>query len=161
MVQIATKTGQQNVAMLGVGACRPTRVITNDELCQTLDSSDEWIFERSGIRSRRWISGDESNRSMSVTAGERAILNSGIDRSKIDCVILSTSTWPTITPHGAPSVAYDLGINGVPAFDLVSGCGGFCYGVSVASALINAGSATNVLLIGSETMSLVIGIDRP
>ncbi|HMS77519.1 beta-ketoacyl-ACP synthase III [Gordonia sp. (in: high G+C Gram-positive bacteria)] len=158
MAQIATKTGQQNVAMLGVGACRPQRVITNDELCKTLDSTDEWIFERSGIRSRRWISGDESNRSMSVTAAERAIVNSGIDRSTIDCVILATSTWPTITPHGAPSVASDLGINGVPAFDLVSGCGGFCYGVSVASALISAGSATNVLLIGSETMSLSLDV---
>ena len=155
MAQIATTIGQQNVAMLGVGAYRPRRLITNDELCQT---TDEWIYERSGIRARRWISGDETNRTMSVSAGERAIVNSGIDRSKIDCVILATSTWPTITPHGAPSVAYDLGINGVPAFDLVSGCGGFCYGVSVASALINAGSATNVLLIGAETMSLSLDV---
>jgi beta-ketoacyl ACP synthase len=158
VAQIVTTIGQQNVAMLGVGAYRPRRLITNDELCQTLDSTDEWIYERSGIRARRWISGDETNRTMSVSAGERAIVNSGIDRSKIDCVILATSTWPTITPHGAPSVAYDLGINGVPAFDLVSGCGGFCYGVSVASALINAGSATNVLLIGAETMSLSLDV---
>ncbi|MFM9379160.1 beta-ketoacyl-ACP synthase 3 [Gordonia sp. VNK21] len=146
--------GQKNIAMLGVGACRPQRLITNDELCQTLDSTDEWIVERSGIRARRWISGDESAQSLAVTAGERAIVNSGIDRSEIDTVIMATSTWPVYVPHGAPTIAYELGINGVPAFDLVAGCGGFGYGVGVASSLIRSGAATNVLLLGVETMSL-------
>ncbi|MFT4126641.1 MAG: beta-ketoacyl-ACP synthase III [Gordonia sp. (in: high G+C Gram-positive bacteria)] len=149
------QAGPDNVAMLGIGAYRPKRLISNDELCSTtLDSSDAWIYERSGIRNRRWISGDETNRLMSATAGERAIRNSGIDRAEIDAVILATNTWPTLTPHGAPTIATDLGINGVTAFDLVSGCGGFCYGVGLASAMIRSGSARTVLLIGSETMSL-------
>ncbi|MGV9414242.1 beta-ketoacyl-ACP synthase 3 [Nocardia sp. NPDC003693] len=153
MVSIAINKGNQNVAMLGIGAYRPTRIVSNDEVCEKLDSTDEWIFERSGIRNRRWVSGDESLRSMAVAAGERAIKNSGIDRSKIGALILATSTWPEITPHGGPTVASDLGINGIPAFDLVSGCGGFGYGLGVASDLVRAGSAEYVLLIGAETMS--------
>ncbi|ONM49489.1 beta-ketoacyl-ACP synthase 3 [Nocardia donostiensis] len=157
MVSIAGKKGRDNVAMLGIGAYRPKRVVSNDEVCEVLDSSDEWIYERSGIRNRRWISGDETLRSIAAAAGERALNNSGIDRSKIGALILATSSWPMLTPHGAPIIASDLGINGIPAFDLVSGCGGFGYGLGVATDLIRSGSAEYVLLIGAETMT--IGID--
>ncbi|GAB2668924.1 ketoacyl-ACP synthase III [Gordonia jinhuaensis] len=153
MVSIATNTPRANVGILGIGAYRPERLITNDELCQTLDSTDEWIYDRSGIRARRWISGEETNESIAVAAGERAIINSGIDREKIGAVVMTTSTWPHIVPHGAPTIAYDLGINGVPAFDLVAGCGGFCYGLGVVADMIRAGTAEYVLLIGVETMS--------
>ncbi|GGC54728.1 ketoacyl-ACP synthase III [Hoyosella rhizosphaerae] len=156
MVTIASKTGTPNVSMLGIGAYRPQRLVSNDEVCEVLDSSDEWIFERSGIRNRRWISGDESARSMAVAAADRAIRNSGIDKSKIGLILLATSSWRTVIPHGAPAVAYDLGINGIPAFDLHSGCGGFGYGLAVASDLIRAGAAEYVLLIGVETMSVVL-----
>lgn len=157
VVSIAGKKGHDNVAMLGIGAYRPQRVVSNDEVCQVLDSSDEWIFERSGIRNRRWISGDESLRSISVAAGGRALRNSGVDPSRIGALILATSSWPMLTPHGAPIVASDLGMNGIPAFDLTSGCGGFGYGLGVAADMIRAGSAEYVLLIGAETMT--IGID--
>ena len=68
MAKLVTPTGHQNVAMLGIGACRPQRLVSNDEVCQTLDSTDEWIYERSGIRNRRWISGDESARSLAATS---------------------------------------------------------------------------------------------
>ena len=157
VVSIAGKKGHDNVAMLGIGAYRPQRVVSNDEVCQVLDSSDEWIFERSGIRNRRWISGDESLRSISVAAGGRALRNSGVDPSRIGALILATSSWPMLTPHGAPIVASDLGMNGIPAFDLTSGCGGFGYGLGVAADMIRAGSAEYILLIGAETMT--IGID--
>lgn len=156
-MSIAGKKGHDNVAMLGIGAYRPTRVVSNDEVCEVLDSSDEWIFERSGIRNRRWVSGDESLRSISVAAGRRALRNSGVDPSQIGALILATSSWPMLTPHGAPIVASDLGMNGIAAFDLTSGCGGFGYGLGVASDMIRAGSAEYVLLIGAETMT--IGID--
>ncbi|WP_328398583.1 beta-ketoacyl-ACP synthase 3 [Nocardia sp. NBC_00416] len=157
MVSIAGKKGHDNVAMLGIGAYRPRRVVSNDEVCQVLDSSDEWIFERSGIRNRRWISGDETLRSISVAAARRALRNSGVDPARIGALILATSSWPMLTPHGAPIVASDLGMNGIPAFDLTSGCGGFGYGLGVATDMIRAGSADYVLLIGAETMT--IGID--
>lgn len=157
MVSIAGRKGHENVAMLGIGAYRPRRVVSNDEVCQVLDSTDEWIYERSGIRNRRWISGDESLRSISVAAGRRALHNSGVDPARIGALILATSSWPMLTPHGAPIVASDLGMNGIPAFDLTSGCGGFGYGLGVGADMIRAGSAEYVLLIGAETMT--IGID--
>lgn len=143
--------------MLGIGAYRPKRLVSNAEVCEVLDSTDEWIYERTGVRNRRWISGEETLRSIAAAAGERAIVNSGIDRSKIGALILATSSWLTLTPHGAPQVAYDIGMNGVPAFDLTSGCGGFGYGLGVAADMIRSGSVEYVLLIGAETMT--VGLD--
>ncbi|MEU2172718.1 MULTISPECIES: beta-ketoacyl-ACP synthase 3 [Nocardia] len=157
MVSIAVNRSRENVAMLGIGAYRPKRLVSNAEVCEVLDSTDEWIYERTGVRNRRWISGDETLRSIAAAAGERAIVNSGVDRSKIGAVILATSSWLTLTPHGAPQVAYDIGMNGVPAFDLTSGCGGFGYGLGVAADMIRSGSAEYVLLIGAETMT--VGLD--
>ncbi|WP_330184411.1 ketoacyl-ACP synthase III [Nocardia sp. NBC_01503] len=157
MVSIAINKGPQNVAMLGIGAYRPERIVSNAEVCEVLDSTPEWIFDRTGINNRRWISGDETIRSMSVAAGERALKNTGIDRSKIGALVLCTSSWLKLTPHGAPSIASDLGMNGIPAFDLVSGCGGFCYGLGVATDMIRAGSAEYILVIGAETMT--VGLD--
>lgn len=156
MATITANTGRQNVAMLGIGAYRPSRVVTNDEICQTLDSTDEWIYERTGIRSRRWISGDESARSMAVAAAERAISNSGVPREKIGAVLLSTLSWKTKIPHGAPQIAYDLGINGVAAVDLASGCSGFGYGLGLAADMVRSGSTEYVLLICVETLSIVL-----
>ena len=157
MVSIAVNEGRKNVALLGIGAYRPKRVVSNAEVCETLDSTPEWIFERTGIRNRRWISEDETLRTMSAAAAERAIVNSGVDRSKINTLILATSSWLKLTPHGAPSIAFDLGMNGIPAFDLTSGCGGFGYALGVAADLIRAGSAEYVLVIGAETMT--VGLD--
>ncbi|MEU2040238.1 beta-ketoacyl-ACP synthase 3 [Nocardia niwae] len=157
MVSIAVNRSRENVAMLGIGAYRPKRLVSNAEVCEVLDSTDEWIYERTGVRNRRWISGDETLRSIAAAAGERAIVNSGVDRSKIGAVILATSSWLTLTPHGAPQVAYDIGMNGVAAFDLTSGCGGFGYGLGVAADMIRSGSAEYVLLIGAETMT--VGLD--
>ncbi|WP_353108235.1 beta-ketoacyl-ACP synthase 3 [Gordonia sp. (in: high G+C Gram-positive bacteria)] len=154
---LVTPSGHPNVAMLGIGAYRPKRLVTNDELCTVLDSSDQWIFERSGIHNRRWISGDETMRSMSAAAAERAITNSGVDREKIDMLILAASSWPYNVPHGAPIIASDIGINGISAFDVSAGCGGFGYALGVAADAIRAGSANYVVVIGAETMS--VGLD--
>ena len=156
MVNLSVKTGHQNVSMLGIGAYRPRRLVSNDEVCQVLDSSDEWIFERSGIRNRRWISGDESARSMAAAAAERAIANSGVAKEKIGALILATNSWKTKIPHGGPSVASDIGLNGIPAYDVAAGCGGFGYGLGVAADTVRAGSAEYVLLVGVETMSVVM-----
>ena len=156
MVDIVAKSGHQNVAMLGIGAYRPKRIVSNDEVCQVLDSTDEWIYDRTGIRNRRWISGDETAKSMAVAAAERALRSSGVDKSKIGAVILATGSWKTKIPHGAPQVAYELGINGLPAFDVESGCGGFGYGLGLGTDMIRAGSAEYVLVIGTETMSVVM-----
>ncbi|MDL9938201.1 beta-ketoacyl-ACP synthase 3 [Gordonia sp. ABSL1-1] len=156
MVQIAVNTGRQNVSMLGIGACRPQRLVSNDEVCQTLDSTDEWIFERSGIRNRRWISGDETARSLAATAAERAIANSGVDKERIGALVLATNSWKTKIPHGGPIIASDIGLNGIPAYDVAAGCGGFGYALGIAADTIRAGSADYVLVVGVETMSVVM-----
>ncbi|MFF3574156.1 beta-ketoacyl-ACP synthase 3 [Nocardia jiangxiensis] len=157
MVSIAVNKGRENVAMLGIGAYRPTRIVSNAEVCEVLDSTPEWIYERTGIHNRRWISGDETLRTMAAAAGERAIANSGIDRSLIGALVLASSSWLKLTPHGAPTIAHDMGMNGIPAFDLTSGCGGFGYGLGVAADMIRAGSADYILVIGAETMT--VGLD--
>ncbi|MFT4201285.1 beta-ketoacyl-ACP synthase 3 [Gordonia sp. (in: high G+C Gram-positive bacteria)] len=142
--------------MLGIGACRPKRLVSNDEVCEVLDSSDEWIYERSGVRNRRWISGDESARSLAATAAERAIANSGVEKEKIGALILATGSWKTKIPHGGPIVAYDIGLNGIPAFDIAAGCGGFGYALGNAADMVRAGTAEYVLVVGVETMSVVM-----
>ena len=156
MAILAANPARTNVAMLGIGACRPKRLVSNDEVCETLDSSDEWIFERSGIRNRRWISGDETARSLAATAAERAIANSGIDKEKIGALVLATGSWKSKIPHGGPIIAYDIGLNGIPAYDVAAGCGGFGYGLGIAADTVRAGTADYVLVIGVETMSVVM-----
>ena len=156
MSGIATTTGRQNVAILGIGAARPKRLVSNDEVCEVLDSSDEWIFERSGIRNRRWISGDESARSLAAASAERAIRNSGVPREKIGVLILATNSWKTKIPQGGPTIAYDIGLNGIPAYDIAAGCGGFGYALGVAADTVRAGSAEYVLVVGVETLSVVL-----
>ncbi|MBJ7291902.1 MAG: 3-oxoacyl-ACP synthase, partial [Williamsia sp.] len=156
MVAIKINEGNPNVAMLGIGAYRPTRIVSNDEVCETLDSSDEWIYERSGIRNRRYISGDETAKSMAIAAAERAIENSGVPKEKIGAILLATLSWKTKIPHGAPQIAFELGINGIPAFDIASGCGGFGYGLGIATDMVRAGSAEYVVVIGVETLSVVL-----
>ena len=157
MAKLVTPKGHDNVSMLGIGAYRPARLVTNDELCTVMDSSDQWIFERSGIRARRWITGDEDMRYIAVKAAERAIVNSGVEREKVDLCIFATSSWPSNVPHGAPIIASDVGLNGIPACDVAAGCGGFGYALGVAADAIRAGSATYALVIGAETMS--VGLD--
>lgn len=156
MAKLVIPQGHPSVSMLGIGACRPKRLVSNDEVCKVLDSTDEWIYDRSGIRNRRWISGDESARSLAVTAAERAIANSGIDRSKIGALILATGSWRSKIPHGGPVIATDIGLNGIPAYDVAAGCGGFGYGLGIAADTVRAGSAEYVLVVGVETMSVVM-----
>ncbi|MGX7697000.1 beta-ketoacyl-ACP synthase 3 [Gordonia polyisoprenivorans] len=156
MAKLAANTGHRNVAMLGIGAYRPRRLVSNDEVCEVLDSTDEWIYERSGVRNRRWISGDESARSMAAAAAERAISNSGVAKEEIGALILATNSWKTKIPHGGPIVAFDIGLNGIPAYDIAAGCGGFGYALGVAADTVRAGSARYVLVVGVETMSVVM-----
>ncbi|MGV9824232.1 beta-ketoacyl-ACP synthase 3 [Gordonia sp. NPDC003429] len=156
MTHLAVNAGHPNVAMLGIGACRPKRLVSNDEVCEVLDSSDQWIYDRSGVRNRRWISGEETARSLAAVAAERAIANSGIPKEKIGALVLATNSWKTKIPHGGPIVAYDIGLNGIPAYDIAAGCGGFGYALGVAADTVRAGSAEYVLVVGVETLSVVL-----
>jgi 3-oxoacyl-[acyl-carrier-protein] synthase-3 len=127
-------------------------VVTNAEICERIDSTDEWIRERSGIFSRRFAAEDESVVDMAVAAAGKAIANAGITADQIGCVILSTVTHPLQTPTGAADVAHRLGTTAA-AMDISAACAGFCYGVSMANDMVRGGSASHVVVIGCEKLS--------
>jgi beta-ketoacyl ACP synthase len=153
MNKIAATSGPTNIGLLSVGSYRPERVVTNDELCENIDSSDEWIFTRTGIKTRRFARRDESVTSMATAAGLEAIAKASLEPADIDCVIVATSTHFTQTPPCAPAVATALGAGGVPAFDVSAGCAGFGYALGVAADMVRGGTAAKVLVLGSEKLS--------
>lgn len=153
MRQIHTRSGAQNVGLLSVAAYRPGRVVTNDEICQTIDSSDEWIYSRTGIKNRRFAGPDESAVTMACEAGRRACAAAELSGTDIDAVIVATSTNFRNTPPCGPQVATAIGAQGIPAFDIAAGCAGFGYSLGVAADMIRAGSAGRILVVGSEKLS--------
>jgi mycobacterial beta-ketoacyl-[acyl-carrier protein] synthase III len=153
MKQIAATSGPKSIGLLSVGAYRPERVVTNDELCQNIDSSDEWIYSRTGIKTRRFAAREESAASMAIEAGLQAISNASLTATDIDGVIVATSTHFLQTPPCAPSVAAGLGATRMPAFDIGAGCAGFGYALGVAADMVRGGSAAKMLVIGSEKLS--------
>ena len=152
-VTIATGEGAPGSTLLGIGAYRPDRVVSNEEICETIESTSEWIYERSGILNRRFASADESIVMMSTEAATKAVASAGIDPELVDAVILCTSTNWTQVPHAAPQVATNLGRNGIAAFDLTAGCAGFGYGLAVATNMIRGGASRYVVVIGVEKMT--------
>lgn len=156
MTEIATINGPKKVGLLSVGAYRPERVVTNEEICQNIDSSDEWIFSRTGIKSRRFAADDESAASMATEACRRALKNASLTPADIDGVIVTTNTHFLQTPPAAPMVAAALGANDVLGFDLSAGCAGFGYALSTAADMIRAGGAGKMLVVGTEKLSPTI-----
>jgi 3-oxoacyl-(acyl-carrier-protein) synthase III len=138
---------------MSVGVYRPRRSVLNSEIIEAIDSSDEWIKERSGIHSRRIAGEDESVVSMSVAAAKSALDRAGISAEQLGAVICATVTYPFQTPSAATDIALQLGAPKVPAFDISAACAGFCYGVGIASDLVRAGTAEYVLLVGVEKLS--------
>lgn len=161
MSEIASVNGPKKIGLLSVGAYRPERVVTNDEICQNIDSSDEWIFARTGIKTRRFAADDESATSMAVEASREALTRAAVDGSDIDGVIVATNTHFLQTPAAAPAVATALGAQGVPGFDLAIGCAGFGYALGVAADMIRGGSARKMLVVGTEKLSPTVDmLDR-
>ncbi len=155
MTSIQQRSHIPGSRILGLGTYRPERVVTNDELCEVLDSSDEWIQSRSGIRSRRYARADETLMDMATAAAREALLAAGVDAADIGLVIVATSTHAQHTPAAAPLVADRLGSKAA-AFDLGAGCAGFCHALTVASELVRGGSQRYVLVIGAEKASMFL-----
>ncbi|MDH6547357.1 beta-ketoacyl-ACP synthase III [Streptomyces sp. SAI-041] len=139
--------------LLGLGTYLPSRKITNEEIAERIDSSDEWIRSRSGIRVRYWAEPSETVEYMAATAAERALEHAGIDAREVGCVIVSTVSHLHQFPSLAAGVAHRIGAGAPGAFDISAGCAGFCYGLSLASDMITAGSARHVLVIAVERLS--------
>ncbi|MEV4314332.1 beta-ketoacyl-ACP synthase III [Actinocrispum sp. NPDC049592] len=146
-------TGPAGSRILGVGSFRPDTVVTNDDLSQRMDTSDEWIRTRVGIVERRFAGPDLSLVDMAVAAGGRAIEDAGLQPSDLDTVIVANCTMPSPIPNAAAQVADRIGVKAAGAFDLNAACAGFCYALATASDLIRSGSAGRVLVIGAEKLT--------
>jgi 3-oxoacyl-[acyl-carrier-protein] synthase III len=153
MSPFETSVGAQHAAILGIGGYRPSRVIPNSEVIAAIDSSDEWIQQRSGIRQRRWATPEETVQMMSVASARKAIDQAGISAEQIDCVIVATVSHMLQTPAIATRIAHELGTNKASAFDISAACAGFCYGVAMASDMVRGGSVGHALVIGVERLS--------
>lgn len=151
--RITPSTGATNASVLGIGAYRPRRVVTNAEILEHIDSSDEWIQTRSGIKERRWADPDETVLMMSTNAAKEALDRSGVDPAQIGCVIVATVTHLYQTPAIATRIAVEVGAATAAAFDISAACAGFCYGIAMANDLVRGGSASYVLVIGVERLS--------
>lgn len=150
-----TEPVEDRVAVLaGVGGWVPPHVVTNDDLSAHLDTSDEWIRTRTGIRTRHRVSPGMATSDLAVEAGRRALDSSGDDRA--GAVVLATTTPDRICPATAPDVAARLGLAGVPAFDVSAVCTGFLYGLATAAGLIATGVAERVLLIGADAFTTIV-----
>jgi 3-oxoacyl-[acyl-carrier-protein] synthase-3 len=159
MATIQQAEGAQHAAILGIGAYRPSRIIPNAEVIDAIDSSDEWIQQRSGIKQRRWATPEETVQVMSVAAARTALDRAGVDAHQIDCVIVATVTHMFQTPAIATAIAHELGTDQAAAFDISAACAGFCHGVALAADLVRAGSAGHVLVIGVERLSDITDLD--
>jgi 3-oxoacyl-[acyl-carrier-protein] synthase-3 len=149
---ITPSQGSAHSRILGVGGYRPERVVMNSEIVDQIDSSDQWIRERSGIVSRRFAAKDESVVDMAEAATRDALASAGLEAAQVDAVIVATVTHPYQTPAAAPILADRLGIRGA-AFDIGAACAGYCHGVSLANDMVRGGSAQHVLVVGVEKLS--------
>lgn len=136
-----------------LGAARGEVSVTNDDVAGPIDSSDEWIRQRTGIVTRKRAGAERSLMDMSKEAALEAISKSGIDPAEIGAVILATITFPYQTPSAATLLAEEVGAHGAAAYDISAACAGYCYGIAQADALVRAGTAKYVLVVGAEKLS--------
>ncbi len=151
--RISSNGSLRQARVLGLGGYRPERLVPNSEIVDLIDSSDEWIRERSGIVTRRWAGAAETVEMMARAAGAQALANSGIDIGRIDTVIVATVSHPYQTPAVAPLVAHQLGADRAAAFDISAACAGYCHGISLAHDMVRGGTSEFVLVIGVEKLT--------
>jgi 3-oxoacyl-[acyl-carrier-protein] synthase-3 len=137
----------------GVGAYVPEGVISNDDLARMVDTNDEWITQRTGIKQRHQVSPEESTSTLAAEAGRRACHEAGLEPAELDLIILGTISPETICPSTACYVQRDLGATKAAAFDLSAACSGFVYGLTCARGMIENGQCRNVLVIGAEALT--------
>jgi len=149
---INAKVGS-NASIISLGVYRATNLIPNSEIVDRIDSSDEWIQQRTGIASRRFADKEVSVLDMATAAAKSALARAGITAEQVDVIIMATISYPHNTPSAASGVAANIGANKAAAFDLSAACAGFAYGVGIANDLIKGGTAKYVLVIGAEKLS--------
>jgi 3-oxoacyl-[acyl-carrier-protein] synthase-3 len=142
--------------IVGVGRALGGRTVTNSDLEGVLDTTDEWISGRTGIRARHFVAEGENAATLAVEASKKALEHAGVDGGSVDLIICGTSTAPESMPSVACLVGEEIGAPGVGAMDLAAACAGFSYAASVASSMLRSGAAGRILLVGSDAMSTIV-----
>lgn len=140
----------------GCGSYLPQRVVTNEDLAKKVDTTDEWIVERTGIRSRHIAADGETTADLATNAAKAALAHAGIDAKEVDLIVLATATPDQTFPATAAKVQARLGCLGGPAFDVQAVCSGFVYALTVADNFVKAGQVKTALVIGAETFSRIL-----
>lgn len=139
--------------IIGTGSYFPSQVRTNADLETMVETTDEWIIERTGIKERRIIGDNETVATMGAQAALKAIEAAGIDKNSIDMIVMATTSASRALPSAACEVQRELDIPGIPAFDVAAACAGFCYALSIADQYVKSGMAKRVLVIGADCLS--------
>ncbi|WP_397472801.1 beta-ketoacyl-ACP synthase 3, partial [Rheinheimera sp.] len=142
--------------IIGTGSYFPSQVRSNADLESMVETTDEWIIERTGIRERRIIGDDETVATMGAQAALKAFEAADIDKNSIDMIICATTSASRALPSAACEIQRELQMHAVPAFDIAAACAGFCYALSVADQYIKSGIAKRVLVIGSDCLSRLV-----
>ena len=158
MTSLTASTGAPFARVLSIASAVPSRVVDNAEMCTYIDSSDEWIQQRTGIAERRWVGEGETVETMALDAARTALERAGIEASELGAVIISTVTYFHQTPSLAAKVAFRLGSTAA-AFDISAACAGFCHGIALARDAIKGGTSTYALVIGVERLSDITDTD--
>ena len=149
------KEKRRRIKIIGTGFYVPDRILTNQDLEKMVDTSDEWITTRTGIKERRVVSEDQATSDLSIEAARIALENAGLKVKDIDLIIVATSTPDTLFPSTGCWVQKGLGAGTIPAFDISAACTGWLYGMIVAEALILNGAHKRILLLGSEVLTKI------
>ncbi len=142
--------------IVGVGRALGSRIVTNHDLAELLDTDDAWVVERTGIKERRFATDGEDCATLAIDASKAALAHAGLEGDAIDLVVCATSTAPESMPSAACLVGEAVGAAGVGAFDVAAACTGYSYAASVADSMLRSGSARRVLLIGADAMTKIV-----
>jgi 3-oxoacyl-[acyl-carrier-protein] synthase-3 len=142
--------------IVGVGRALGSRVVTNLDLERTLDTTDEWIATRTGIRERRFVGDGEDCATLAIEASKKALEHAGAQGDSVDLIVCATSTAPESMPSVACMVGEAIGAPGIGAFDLAAACAGYSYAASVADSMLGSGAADRALVIGADAMSAIV-----
>jgi 3-oxoacyl-[acyl-carrier-protein] synthase III len=153
---IANATSNGRVTITGIGCHAPERVMTNEELAQIVDTSDEWIVERTGIRERRVAAADEALSDLALPAAKDALAQAGVDAADVDLVVVATVTPDMFFPSTGAIIADQLGAKDAAAYDLSAGCTGFVYAIAQAHGMVSAGLAEHALVVGGDVLSKIV-----
>ncbi|MGH2921551.1 MAG: beta-ketoacyl-ACP synthase III [Gaiellaceae bacterium] len=153
---MASATLNGRVTITGIGCYAPERVMTNDELAKIVDTSDEWIVERTGIRERRVARADEALSDVALPAAQKALQQAGADAGSVDLVIVATVTPDMAFPSTGAILADQLGASDAAAYDLSAGCTGFVYAIAQAHGMVSSGLADRALVVGGDILSKIV-----